>query len=74
MKRFALLRLENNANKVIFDCEAATQQEAIKVFNRSLDNNSQLNKDGYKLIWENSSFGNVSLCAAEYFEPFHTVY
>ena len=66
MKRFALLRLENNANKVIFDTQAATMKNAIEQFNKSLTS-IQLDANGY------GKLGDVTFCIAEYFEPFHTI-
>lgn len=67
MKRFALIRLENGANKVIFDTEATDLFGAVENFKKSVTNVT-LDKYGYGTV------GTVSLfCVAEYFEPFHTV-
>ena len=66
MKRFALLALVKNANRVIFDTEALTKEDAIRQFNAKMVN-GQLDADGY------CKFEEHTLCVAEYFEPFHTI-
>lgn len=67
MKRFALLRLMHNANQVVFDTNAMTKADAIKTFNASLASGQILDADGYLKL------GDITLCVAEYFEPFHTI-
>jgi hypothetical protein len=67
MKRFALLCLENNANKVILDTNAITLTDAIDTFNLSMVN-GQLDKNGYCKMND-----AVTLCIAEYFQPFYTI-
>ncbi len=67
MKRFALLRLHNNANTVIFDCYADTVLEAVKQFNPCLTNMPQLSDDGYCKV------GDITFCVAEYHQSFATL-
>ena len=66
MKRFALLRLQHGANKVVFDCHAPDLAAAVKTFNRSFTG-GKLDADGYEKI------GDVTYCVAEYWDPFHTL-
>ena len=66
MKRYAFLRLENNANKVIFETVAANVKDAAQQFNRSLKN-IQLDEYGY------GKLGEVTYCVAEFYEPFYSV-
>ena len=66
MKRFALLRLENGSNKVIFDTVATDLFAAVENFKEHVTNVT-LDKYGY------GTLGTVSFCVAEYYEPFHTV-
>lgn len=66
MKRYALLRLENNANKVIFDCNAPDLASAVETFKAHVTNVT-LDEYGY------GKLGNVSYCMAEYWEPFYTL-
>jgi hypothetical protein len=68
MKRYALLRLEHNSNKVIFECDAHTQAEAAEIFNKSIKPPHQLDSNGYCKVNE-----TASLCVAEFYEPFYTV-
>jgi hypothetical protein len=67
MKRFALLRIEDKNNKVIFDCNAKDLASAVKIFNASMTN-AQLNEEGYCTL-----SATAALCVAEFFEPFHTI-
>jgi len=66
MKRFALLRLENGANKVIFDTKAPTLEAAVEHFRKCVTG-INLDKHGY------ATMGMTSYCVAEYWEPFHTI-
>jgi hypothetical protein len=66
MKRFALLRLKHNANQVIMDTNALTLSDAVKKLNPCIKG-VQLDTDGY------AKLGDVTLCVAEYFQPFCTV-
>jgi len=66
MKRFALLRLENGGNKVIFDTRATDLFAAVENFKKCITNVT-LDKYGY------GTLGPVSFCVAEYFEPFQTI-
>ena len=66
MKRYALLRLESGANKVIFDTEAPDLFTAVEKLKKSVIGVT-LDKYGYGTV------GSVSFCVAEYFEPFLTV-
>jgi hypothetical protein len=66
MKRFALLRLENGGNKVIFDTVATDLFAAVEKFKKSVTNIT-LDKYGYGTV------GTTSYCVAEYYEPFHTI-
>ncbi len=66
MKRYALLRLESGANKVIFDCHAPDLFTAVETFKQHVTNVT-LDKYGY------GTLGAVSFCVAEYWEPFHTL-
>jgi hypothetical protein len=69
MKRFALLRLENGANKVIFDCHAISVKAAAEAFNTHFTPATpKLNDDGYAKL-----NNGVTICVAEYAEPFHTL-
>lgn len=70
MKRFALLRLEHNANKVIMDF-TGTKEQAIAAFNNIITgvaDNQKLNADGYCKVSE-----TVTLTVAEYHENFQTI-
>ncbi len=69
MKRFALLRLQHNANKVIFDINAPDLAAAIETANKSLTN-VQLDKDGYGRIEGSNEFDHVTYCIAEYFSSY----
>lgn len=66
MKRYALLRLENGANKVLFDCHAPDKATAVQKFKNSIKGVT-LDDDGY------GTYHHVTFCVAEYFEPFHTL-
>ena len=66
MKRFAFLRLERGANKVIFDANATDSKHAIEQFNKSLAG-IQLDMDGY------AKLGDVTFCIAEYHEGFANI-
>lgn len=66
MKRYALLRLENDTNKVVFDCHASDLASAVKTFQTQLPSVT-LDKYGY------AKFGDVSFCVAEYWELFCTL-
>ena len=69
MKRFALLRLENGANTVIFDCRAISVKAAAEAFNTHFTPATPpLNNEGYAKL-ENG----VTLCVAEYHESFCTL-
>ena len=69
MKRYALLRLQNNANMVIFECQAFCLTAAVAKFNETFTpTTSLLNEHGYAKVSD-----TVSLCVAEYFEPFHSL-
>ena len=69
MKRFALLRLENGANNVIFDCRAISVKMAAEIFNKHFTPTTPpLNDEGYVKL-----DNGVTLCVAEYAEPFHTL-
>jgi hypothetical protein len=68
MKRFALLRLCHNSNKVVMDTVAADVKGAVKKFNPCLVNMPPLDEDGYA-----KGDDGVSYCVAEYFSPFHTI-
>lgn len=63
MKTYSLLRLENNANKVIFTTHAHSVKEAAATFNESLKG-VQLDENGY--CKQNDA---VSFCVAEHWEP-----
>lgn len=65
MKRFALLWLEYNANKVIFDTKAKDASTAIAQFNKSLTG-MKLDEHGY------FKMGEVTFCIAEYFNAYST--
>ena len=66
MKRYALLRLEHNANMVIFECHAVSVANAAGIFNNTFTSDTPLfNEHGYAKVSD-----TVSLCVAEYFEPF----
>lgn len=66
MKRFALIRLESGANKVVFDCFATDLFDAVKQFKEHVTNVT-LDQYGYGTV------GAVSYCVAEYWEPFYTL-
>ena len=66
MKRFALLRLENGGNKVIFDTKAPNLSAAVETFKKSVVG-VDLDEHGY------AKLGTVSFCVAKYLEPFHTL-
>jgi hypothetical protein len=66
MKRYAFLRLEHGANKVIFDVNAVDDKDAIEQFNECIVG-SQLNEEGY------AKLGDVTFCIAEYHENFATI-
>lgn len=63
MKTYSLLRLENNANKVIFTTHANTVAEAAATFNESLKGVT-LDEHGYAKLND-----TVSFCVAEHWEP-----
>ena len=66
MKRYALLRLQNNANMVIFECEAVSVANAAGIFNNTFTPNTPLlNEHGYAKLSD-----TASLCVAE----FHPLY
>lgn len=67
MKEFSLLRLEHNANKVIFTTHAHTVKEAAATFNESLKG-VQLDEHGYAKQSE-----TVSFCVAEHWEPCYSL-
>lgn len=57
MKKYVLLRLENNANKVLDEKYAMNYEEAIQIFNR--DSMIRLDNKGYLKI------GKITYCIAE---------
>lgn len=67
MKTYSLLRLEHNANKVIFTTMARSVKEAAQHFNKHLKG-VQLNDDGYVKFTD-----TVSFCVAENYEPLSQV-
>lgn len=67
MKTYSLLRLENNANKVIFTTKALTVKDAAEHFNKHL-RGIQLDKEGYAKMNETTSF-----CVAEHYNPLSQV-
>jgi hypothetical protein len=64
MTRYAFLRLQYNANKVIADCETSTLEEAVEKFRKMCGDTLMLDDSGYGKI------GDVSFCIAEYHENF----
>lgn len=67
MKTYSLLRLEHNANKVIFTTIAESVKHAAEKFNRHLKG-VQLDNDGYAKFTP-----TVSFCVAENYEPLSQV-
>lgn len=67
MKTFSLLRLENNANRVVFTTKAKTVEAASVKFNQSVKGFT-LDKDGYAKFSE-----TVSFCVAEHWDPLHEI-
>lgn len=64
MKHYVLLKLENNANKVLLECRSDSISKAVESFNGELPAVIQLDKDGYKKL-----ISGATLCIAECFEP-----
>ena len=64
MKHYVLLKLENNANKVLLECRGDSISKAVESFNGELTAGVQLDKDGYKKL-----ISGATLCIAECFEP-----
>jgi len=63
MKKYALLRLENNANKVIDECLASCVATAATIFNsKHAGGEFLLHYDGYY-----KTTSGITYCIAEYF-------
>jgi len=62
MKRYALLSLLHNANKVIGECYAATKKEAVEKFQKTHPY-CLLDDDGYAKNMD------LTYCVAEYWNP-----
>jgi hypothetical protein len=66
MKRYAFLRLEYGANKVIADCGPCDFATALEKF-RKMCINLTLDDSGY------AKLGDTSFCIAEYHENFTSI-
>jgi hypothetical protein len=68
MKKFCLLELQYNANRVLLECETPTKSEAVEIFRR-LRPDLLLNDDGYARTDEENfgvHDGHLSYCVAEH--------